>query len=319
MNNNSKNTSTTRHFIDLDIIESSDLKSIILMAKKLKGLNAEEISNLLPFKNLVMIFEKNSTRTRVSFESGINKLGGSAIVMDKNATQMGKGESISDTAKVLSGMVDMVMVRCKEHKLIEDMASNSDIPIINGLTDYSHPCQIMASILTIEENLGSIEGKKLSWFGDANNVLNSYIHGSLKFNYQLDIAIPKNFDFSNQEIEKAKSKGANINIYHDPNLAAQDSDVIITDTWLSMGDSELENNQAKSEKIAKLKKYQVNSRLMSLAKENAIFSHCLPAYRGFEVTADVIDSDKSVIFAEAHNRLYAQQAIMLWLNKINIL
>jgi len=313
-----KNTNSQKHFIDLDILESNELKSIISTAKKLKLLEPQLTKKLLESKNLAMIFSKTSTRTRVSFEAGINQLGGHGIVMDKNSTQLGKGESISDTAKVLSGLVDMIMIRCNEHETLLEMAKYSQIPVINGLTDFSHPCQIMASILTIEEEIGSIENKKLSWFGDANNVLNSYIHGALKFNYQLDIAIPKNFDFSNEEIKKAQNQGAKINLYHDAKLAAKDSDVLITDTWFSMGDDS-ENNKAKQEeKKQLLNPFQVNAELMKLAKDNAIFTHCLPAYRGFEVSEEVIDSKQSIVFKEAHNRLHVQKAIMLWLNNIKI-
>jgi ornithine carbamoyltransferase len=308
-----------KDFIDLDILKKEDLRSIINIAKKLKSINLATKSKLLEFKNLVMIFEKNSTRTRISFEAGINQLGGNAIVMDKNSTQLSKGEPVPDTAKVLSGMVDMVMIRCKDHNLITEMAGNSTIPVINGLTDYSHPCQIMASILTIEEKLGNIENKKLSWFGDVNNVLISYIHGASKFNYQLDIAVPKNFDSCNEEIKQAQKEGAKINLYHDPKKAATNSDVLITDTWISMGDESDNSTKKREEKIKLLMPYQVNQELMSLAKDRAIFTHCLPAYRDFEVTSQVIDSKQSVIFEEAHNRLPIQQAIMLWLNDITIL
>lgn len=307
-----------KHFIDLDILSGEQLKSIISTAKKLKKLDIESASKLLPFKNLAMIFEKSSTRTRVSFEVGINQLGGHAIVMDKNSMQLGKGEPVSDTAKVLSGMVDMIMIRCKEHNLLTEMAENSSIPVINGLTDYSHPCQIMASILTIEEKLGSIKNKKLAWFGDANNVLNSYIHAANQFDYELNIAVPQNFDFCNDEIKKAKEIGAKINLFHEAKLAAKDADVLITDTWISMGQNAENNEKERQEKIQLLTPFQVNSDLMKLAKKEAIFTHCLPAYRGFEVSAEVIDSKQSVVFLEAHNRLHIQKAIMLWLYDINL-
>ena len=313
LNNNKKD------FIDINILKEKDLKSIIDIAKKLKSLNIEQKNDLLKFQNLAMIFEKNSTRTRVSFEAGINQLGGNAIVMNSSSMQLSKGEPAEDTAKVLSGMVDMIMIRCKSHDLLTKIAENSTIPVINGLTDYSHPCQIMASILTIEEKLGAdISAKKLSWFGDANNVLISYIHAAVKFKYQLDIAVPEGFDFCNKDIDIAKKLGANINLYHDPKKAAENSDVLITDTWVSMGDFSGEDSSAKEYKIKLLQPYQVNQNLMALANKNAIFTHCLPACRGFEVSSQVIDSKQSVIFEEAHNRLTAQQAIMLWLNNKNI-
>ncbi|MCE3255091.1 MAG: ornithine carbamoyltransferase [Rickettsiaceae bacterium] len=307
-----------KHFIDLSQIAASELKNIITAAKKLKKLSYQETKNLLPGKNLAMIFEKPSTRTRVSFEAGINQLGGSAIVMNKNDMQLGKGETIADTAKVLSRLVDVVMVRCKEHNLLLEMAQNSTIPIINALSDYSHPCQILASILTIEEHLGNIENKTLAWFGDANNVLNSYIHGALAFGYVLNIAIPKELDFCNQEIAEAKKKGAKINIYHDAKSAAKNADVLITDTWISMGQGEASDEKAKQEKLKLLMPFQVNEELMNLANPQAIFTHCLPAYRGFEVTETVIDGKKSVVFDEAENRLHAQKAILLWLFDVKI-
>jgi ornithine carbamoyltransferase len=310
--------STTKHFIDLDILESKELKSMILAAKKLKLIDSKSHAKLLESKNLAMIFDKNSTRTRVSFEAGINQLGGHGLVMDMSSTQLGKGESVHDTAKVLSGLVDMIMIRCKDHEFLKELAQNASIPIINGLTDFSHPCQIMSSILTIEENLGDIEGKKLAWFGDANNVLNSYIHAAVKFDYELAIAVPENFDFCNDEIKKAQDLNAKITLTHNSEAAAKNSDVLITDTWFSMGDVSEEDQKQRDIKLELLKPFQVTEKLMSLAKQSAIFTHCLPAYRGFEVTQGVIDSKQSVVFQEAHNRLHAQQAIMLWLNDVEI-
>jgi ornithine carbamoyltransferase len=307
-----------RHFIDLDKISAADLKSIISTAKKLKTLDPFKAAKLLALKNLAMIFEKTSTRTRVSFEVAINQLGGNAIVMNKNDMQLGKGEDIGDTAKVLSRFVDMVMIRCKDHKLLLEMVKNSDRPIINGLSDYSHPCQIMASILTIEEQLGNIKGKKLAWFGDANNVLTSYIHAALAFDYSLDIAVPDSLDFCNNEIAKAQKNGAKINLHHDPKKAAKDADVLITDTWVSMGDKSESDKKIRDQKLKLLQPFQVNEKLMKLAKPTAIFTHCLPAYRGFEVSKEVIDGKKSVVFEEAENRLHVQKAIMLWLMEISI-
>lgn len=307
-----------KHFIDLDILKSQDLKSIISTAKKLKLVEPKEAAKLLELQNLAMIFEKNSTRTRVSFEAGINQLGGSAIILDSSTSQLGNGESISDTSKVLSGLVDMVMIRCNKHESLIELAQNSNIPVINGLTDFSHPCQILASILTIEETIGDITGKTLSWIGDANNVLNSYIHAAVKFDYVLNIAVPQGFDFSDAEIKKAQDKGAKINLYHDAKLAAKDSDVLIADTWFSMGDVSKEDEIKREKKLAALKPFQVNQDLMNLAKDSALFTHCLPAYREIEVTSQVIDSDKSIVFPEAHNRLHAQKAIMLWVNNIEI-
>lgn len=307
-----------KHFIDLNQINAGELKNIVATAKKLKTLNYQNSKNLLPGKNLAMIFEKPSTRTRVSFEVAINQLGGSAVVMNAGDMQLGKGETISDTAKVLSRFVDAVMVRCKDHRLLVEMSQNSTVPIINALSNYSHPCQILASILTVEERLGSVGGKTLAWFGDANNVINSYIHSAKAFDYTLNIAIPKELDFCNSEIELAKKNGAKINLYHDAKLAAKNADVLIADTWISMGQGEEKDKKAKQEKLNLLMPFQVNQELMSLANQDAIFTHCLPAYRGYEVTADVIDGKNSVVFDEAENRLHAQKAILLWLFDIKI-
>ena len=302
-----------KHFIDLDQIPAPELANIIRAARNLKNTGFEKQKNLLAGKSLAMIFEKPSTRTRISFEVAINQLGGYAIILNKNDMQLGKGETPADTAKVLSGFVDSVMIRCKDHKLIQEIADNASIPVINALTDFSHPCQILASILTIKENLGEIKGKTLSWFGDANNVLNSYIHAAKSFDYTLNIAIPKGLDFSNDEIKQAKTNGAKINLFHEAKAAAKGSDVLIADTWISMGQEEASNEKAKKEKLDLLMPFQVNSELMKLANKDAIFIHCLPAYRGYEVSADVIDGEKSVVFAEAENRLHIQKAILLWL------
>ena len=307
-----------KHFIDLNKINNRDLKGIIADAKKLKTLNYQATKNLLAGKNLAMIFEKPSTRTRVSFEVAINQLGGNAVVMNANDMQLGKGETIADTAKVLSRFVDVVMIRCKNHSSILEMAENSTVPIINALSDYSHPCQILASILTIEEHLKNISGKTLAWFGDANNVLNSYIHAAKAFNYTLNIAIPESLDFCNGDILTAREDGANINLYHHSKHAAKNADVLIADTWISMGQGEENDEQAKQEKLNLLMPFQVNSDLMDLANPNAIFTHCLPAYRNYEVSADVIDGEKSVVFDEAENRLHIQKAILLWLFGIKL-
>ncbi len=302
-----------KHFIDLDKIPTKELRAILSLAKKLKK---EKGQNKKLFgKNLAMIFEKTSTRTRVSFEVGINQLGGHAIVMNKNDMQMGKGETAEDTARVLSRFVDGIMIRCNLHQTILDLAKNSSVPVINALSDFSHPCQIIASILTIEEHLGKIAGKKLAWFGDQNNVLNSYIHAAKAFDYELAIATPKKLNFCADEIEKAIKSGAKVSYFSEAKKAAVKADVLISDTWFSMGDAAEKDGKLKEQKLKSLMPYQVNSELMGLAKKTAIFTHCLPAYRGFEVSAEVIDSKKSVVFDEAENRLHAQKAILLWAMK----
>jgi len=304
-----------KHFTDLNCISAADLRKILVLAAKLKKENPAKQRKLLEGKNLAMIFEKTSTRTRVSFEVGMNQLGGHAIVMNKNDMQLGKGETVSDTAKVLSRFVDGIMIRCNSHATITDLCESSEVPVINALSDFSHPCQIIASILTIEEHLGKIAGKKLAWFGDQNNVLNSYIHAAPLFGFELAIASPKELNFCASEIKKALKKGAKISVSTDAKKAAKDADVLITDTWFSMGDGSDKNDAMKQRKINLLAPYQVNEKLMKLAKKNAIFTHCLPAYRGCEVSAAVIDSKKSVVFDEAENRLHAQKAILLWAMK----
>lgn len=303
------------HFIDLDKIPAKELHGIIALAKKLKeekksGNCDSSQAKLLAHKNLAMIFEKNSTRTRVSFEAGMNQLGGHAIVMNRDDMQLGKGESVEDTAKVLSRFVDAIMIRSNSHETIIKLAQNATIPVINALSDFSHPCQILASIMAIEEKLGQIAGKKLVWLGDANNVLNSYIHAAKAFDYELAIAMPKSLDFCNKEIEKAQSLGSKITYFEDAKKAVENADVLIADTWFSMGCDE--TNSTKKAKEILLKPYQVNEELMKLAKKSAIFTHCLPAYRGMEVTAEVIDSSQSIVFDEAENRLHAQKAVLIW-------
>ena len=305
-------TISTKHFIDLNEVDGSELRKIINFAKALKK-EQQKYSQILASKNLAMIFEKTSTRTRVSFEVGINQLGGGAIVMNKNDMQLGKGETIEDTAKVLSRFVSAIMIRSNAHQTILDLAKNSSVPVINALSDFSHPCQIMASIMAIEERLGDIAKKKLAWFGDANNVLNSYIHAAKIFDYELAISLPKNFDFCDAEIQKAQKSGAKISYNSDPKISAENADVLITDTWFSMGDQSAKDQEAKRAKCDLLMPYQVNSSLMSQAKKGAIFTHCLPAYREYEVTAEVIDGENSIVFNEAENRLHAQKAIMCWL------
>lgn len=297
------------HFIDLDQISKADLAKILKAAHDLKsGKNTTK----LPGKNLAMIFEKSSTRTRVSFEVGINQLGGHAIVMNQKDMQLGKGETVEDTAKVLSRFVDAIMIRSNSHNTILQLAENASVPVINALSDFSHPCQIIASIQAIEEHLGAIKGKKLAWFGDANNVLNSYIHASYLFDFELRIAVPNEFAFSDEEIKKAQNKGAKIIKTSDAKIAAENADVLITDTWVSMGDAADKDENVKKEKLKKLMPFQINKSLMEIANEKAIFTHCLPAYREYEVTADVIDSKQSIVFDEAENRLHAQKAILLW-------
>jgi ornithine carbamoyltransferase len=307
MNNQKK----PKHFLDIADFTLQELRFIVERAKFFKSnLTLEQQKQILPHKTLAMIFEKTSTRTRISFEVAINHLGGSAIVLNKADTQLGKGETIADTSKVLSRMVDAVMIRCYNHQTLLDFASSSNVSVINGLTDFSHPCQVIASIMAIEEKLGDVANLTLTWFGDANNVLNSYIQASSIFNFTLQIAKPDSYIFCDAEIAKAKEKGAKIIVGEDANSLAKNSDVLISDTWVSMGDIAEGDVKAKQQRISELKSFQINKELLDSAKPNAIFTHCLPIYRGYEVTAEVADGVKSIIFDEAENRLHAQKAIL---------
>jgi ornithine carbamoyltransferase len=303
-NNGNPNSilNSKKDFIDLSHFSYEILRKIIEDAKSLKKELSEGVQNkYLAGKQLIMIFEKNSTRTRVSFEVGINQLGGSAIYLSGKDSQIGRGEPIEDTAGVLSRYGDIIMIRTYEHETLKDLAKNSSIPVINGLTDYSHPCQIMADILTIEESFDShIDGKTIAWFGDVNNVLVSWLHAAEKFGFKLNIATPF-------EVDQKFLNNDNIKLFDDPLEAAKSADVITTDTWVSMG----EGDQAR-EKRAKLQNFQVNDKIMHQAKKDAIFLHCLPAHRGDEVTADIIDGKQSVIYDEAENRLHVQKAIMIY-------
>ena len=291
-----------RHFLDIDNFDAKTLREIIELAKDLKAKNRELASG----KQLAQIYEKPSTRTRVSFEVGINQLGGRAITMTSSDMQLGRGETVADTAKVLSRFVDIITLRTNSHGTLLELAEHSSVPVINGLTDFSHPCQIMADILTYEEHKGSIEGAKIAWVGDGNNVLISWIHASAKFGFELALACPNELLPSQNFIDKAIANGAKISVYDNPAECTKNADCVVTDTWLSMGDKDPETRRNL------LMNYEVNSELMSHAKADAIFMHCLPAHRGEEVSAEVIDGKQSVVWDEAENRLHAQKAIMAW-------
>lgn len=295
------------HFIDIDKIATEDLRKIITLATQLKaGLKAGDSYKPLPGKQLAMIFEKPSTRTRASFEVGINQLGGNAIILNTENSQLGRGESAADTAQVLSRYVDIIMVRCFNHDTLLDLAKYAAVPVINGLTDFSHPCQIMADIMTFEEHCGPISGKKIAWIGDGNNMTNSWIHASCRFGFKLHIATPNEYRPAESIIDWANANGGTVTWTNNPADAAKDAAAINTDTWVSMGDKDA------AEKMKLLQNFQVNSAIMKLAQQDAIFMHCLPAHRGEEVTNEVIDGRQSVIFDEAENRLHIQKAIMIW-------
>jgi ornithine carbamoyltransferase len=264
------------------------------------------INTTLKAKKLAMIFEKNSTRTRVSFEVGMTELGGHAIYLSSADTQIGRGETIADTAKVLSRYVDVIMLRCHSHSTLTELAQHATVPVINGLTDLSHPCQIMADMMTFTEHRGPIAGKKVAWIGDGNNVCNSFVAAAVRFNFTLSVACPAERMPDAGMLAWAKANGGKIEIVTAPRDAVKDAHLVVTDTWVSMGDDDSDQSKAL------LKPYQVNTALMKFADKNAVFMHCLPAHRGEEVTADVIDGAQSLVWDEAENRLHVQKAILLW-------
>jgi ornithine carbamoyltransferase len=255
---------------------------------------------------LAMVFEKNSTRTRVSFDVAMRQLGGSALILDAGTTQLGRGETIADTARVLSRMADAIMLRTDDHAKVEELARHATVPVINGLTDLSHPCQIMADLLTVIEHGKALPGLEVAWLGDGNNVLNSIVEaaGLMKFNVR--IGVPEGYESDATFIEAAQSGGANVRLVRDPAEAVRGADVVVTDTWISMGQAHAEA------KLAAMEPYQVNEALMAQAKADALFLHCLPAHRGEEVTDAVIDGPRAVVWDEAENRIHAQKSVLRW-------
>ena len=253
-----------------------------------------------------MIFEKNSTRTRVSFDMAIRQLGGTAMVMDSGSMQLGRGELLADTARVLSRMVDAIMIRTDDHAKIEELARHASVPVINGLTDRSHPCQIVADLVTIEEQGKSLVGLELAWLGDGNNVLHSILEAAGMLGFNVRIAVPQGYEPGAEFVEMARAAGSTVTITRDAAEAATGADIVVTDTWVSMGQDHAHN------KLAAMAPYQVDSRLMALAKPDARFLHCLPAHVGEEVTEEVFESGSSVVFDEAENRIHAQKSVLLW-------
>ena len=303
-----------RNFINLADIDKRELRKIIDHAKSLKEKGStKDLNTPLTGKTLIMIFEKPSTRTRLSFESAMQKLGGHVLVLNPKESHYGsKDESIHDTSKVLSQYGDIVMMRTGKHEHFLEFSKHLEIPIINGLTNLSHPCQVMADVLTFEELRGPIANKKIAWLGDGNNVVYSLIEAATQFNFQLAIACPKKFEPNKKIIKWANNRNANIFITKDPKEAAEDADAIMTDKPISMGDI----NVNKKQKKQLLKSYQVNKKIMKLAKKDAIFMHCLPASRGEEVTNKVMDGKQSAVWLEALNRMYVQKSIIQWCLKL---
>ena len=295
-----------RHFLTLKDLTAKELDTLIDRAIELKGMHkVGEIYEPMKNKVLAMIFEKSSTRTRVSFESAMIQFGGGALFLSPNDTQLGRGEPIEDSARVISSMVDMVMIRTFEHEKIETFAKHSTVPVINALTDDYHPCQLLADMQTYVEHRGSIRGKTVAWIGDGNNMCHSYINAAERFGFKLHIACPEGYE-PNADI--VVESGADVAIFNNPAEAIKDVDLVVTDVWASMGQEE---EQLRRETA--FADFQVTTELMKLAKTDAVFMHCLPAHRGEEVAADVIDGEQSVVWDEAENRLHAQKALLEFL------
>ncbi|MGL4495264.1 MAG: ornithine carbamoyltransferase [Beijerinckiaceae bacterium] len=301
--------SGARHFIDLTDFSGGQLQNLLkasadIKARRVKGAVPQD--KPLAGKTLAMIFDKPSTRTRVSFDMAMRELGGSAMMLTGQEMQLGRGESIADTARVLSRYVDAIMIRILDHDAVLELAAYATVPVINGLTKKSHPCQIMADLLTVEEHRGPIRGKKIAYSGDANNVLASWVHAAMRFDFDLSIATPRELAPDAKLLEAARADGARVHVTTDPFAAVEKADVVVTDCWVSMGDED----QGRRHNL--LMPYQVNEKLMSVAKPNSLFMHCLPAHRGEEVTDEVMDGPHSVVFDEAENRLHAQKGILAW-------
>ncbi|WP_027132852.1 ornithine carbamoyltransferase [Geminicoccus roseus] len=295
---------TARHFLDLSSVDAGVLRAILDRAAMMK--RGDDLSLPMAGRSLAMIFEKPSTRTRVSFEVAVRQLGGHPVILSSKEMQLGRGETVADTAKVLSRYVDAIMIRTDSHEKLLELAHHATVPVINGLTDHSHPCQIMADVLTFEEHKGPIQGRKVAWTGDGNNVVHSFIHAAVRFDFSLDIACPEGLQPAAEVVHWAQQHQGRIRILRDPYEAVKDADAVVADTWVSMGQADAD------ERHRALEPYRVDDRLMDAANQGAIFLHCLPAHRGEEVTAEVIDGPRSVVFDEAENRLHAQKAILAW-------
>ncbi len=299
-----------RHFLDISELDSKTLRRIVDNAHAMKRAGKRVPAALKPKgiedMVLVMIFEKPSTRTRVSFDIAMRQLGGGGLSLNHTDLQLGRGESVADTARVLSRYADGIMIRANAHTTLVELARHASIPVINGLTDKSHPCQVMADIQTFEEHLGPIKGKSVAWVGDGNNVAVSWMHAAVRFGFTLRLACPKSLYPEDEALEWVRGEKGAVTVSDDPEKAVKGVDCVVTDTWVSMGQSDA----ARRKKI--LAPFAVDERLMSKAAKNAIFMHCLPAYRGHEVTEAVLEGPQSVVFDEAENRLHAQKAILAW-------
>jgi ornithine carbamoyltransferase len=303
-----------KHFLDIHTTPAADLRGMIDTAHRMKAARngrprgTPDDETPLQGRMVALIFEKPSTRTRVSFDVGVRQMGGETMVLSGKEMQLGHGETIADTARVLSRYVDLIMIRTFEEATLQEMAEHATVPVINGLTNRTHPCQIMADVMTYEEHRGPIAGKKVVWCGDGNNVFASFAHAAGQFGFDLSFTGPETLDPERVWLEFAASKGHPITIDRDPARAVAGADLVVTDTWVSMHDPE----SAKERRHNQLRPYQVNEALMAHAKPDALFMHCLPAHRNDEATSAVMDGPHSVIFDEAENRLHAQKAVMRW-------
>lgn len=303
---------SVKHFLDIFPLPGSELRSILDNAKSRKLARAGKPKGsvdgdaVLAGHTLAMIFEKSSTRTRLSFDMGIRQLGGTSIVLNAADMQLGRGETIEDTSRVLSRMVDAVMIRANNHNDVLAFSKVSDVPVINGLTNTSHPCQIMADLQTLEEHDLDLKGARIAWVGDGNNVAASFAHAAPKFGFSLAVATPQGYELPQIDVERGREEQGRIDIFNDPMAAVAGADVVVADTFVSMGDTDADK------RLSDLMPYQVTQSLMDNANGGAKFLHCLPAHRGEEVSADVIDGPASLIFDEAENRLHAQKAVLEW-------
>ncbi|MGB3898901.1 MAG: ornithine carbamoyltransferase [Mesorhizobium sp.] len=296
-----------RHFTDLSALSESDLRAILDdAAARKQRLKAGERSKPLAGKVLAMIFEKPSTRTRVSFDVGMRQLGGETIMLTGTEMQLGRSETIADTAKVLSRYVDAIMIRTTEHQRLLELTEHATVPVINALTDDTHPCQIMADVLTFEEHRGPIAGKTFTWTGDGNNVLHSLMEASARLRFKVNVAVPEGSEPMQKYVDWTNANGGKVSLFRSAEEAVAGADCIVTDAWVSMG----QEHRARGNNV--FLPYQVNAALMAKAKPEALFMHCLPAHRGDEVTDEVIDGPQSVVFDEAENRLHAQKAVLAW-------
>jgi ornithine carbamoyltransferase len=300
-------SASPKHFLDLDLLPAETLRAILESSKAMKAARKTGKPEPKPLagRTLAMVFEKQSTRTRVSFHVGMNQLGGDIVSLSPQDTQLGRGETIADTARVLSRYVDAIMLRTNSHDKLYELAKYATVPVINGLTDDTHPCQLMADIMTYEEHKGPIKGAVIAWSGDGNNMATSFIQAAAQFQFELRLACPAGLPPCEKTIAWARGKGAKIVVGTDPKDAVKGADCVVTDTWVSMGDDAANRHKM-------LEPFQVSEALMALAKPDALFMHCLPAHRGEEVTDGVIDGKHSVVWDEAENRLHAQKGILLW-------